>query len=103
MKLSGLSEYIQGFDGKPIRVASPDGDQELPVTDVLLNCLGAMKVTSGKDSIRVFALGSALFSSENELEIVPADLELLTQAVDQNVPGYHPFIQGQVYKLLESV
>lgn len=85
-----------GHDGKPKTII-------LTRKLALLNCLGSMKVENGLKAIEVYSIGTLLHRAKNTFKLTNnSELELLKKAVEQNNPGYMPFIQGQLLQYLEE-
>jgi hypothetical protein len=107
-KLEGLNEPVVTFAETP--VTYPELDKEgKPITSILtrklaiINCLGSMKVDNGIKAIQVYSIGTLLYKAEDSFNLKHEDeLDLLKDAVEQNVPGYVPFIQGQLLEYLKK-
>ena len=105
-KLDGLNEPVVTLAGLPVTYQELD-DNKQPITKTLtrklaiINCLGSMKVDNGIKAIQVYTIGTLLYKTDEPFEIKNTDeLDLLQKAVEQNAPGYVPFIQGQLLQYL---
>jgi hypothetical protein len=118
MNLSNLNQPILTFKGEPIktptgkRITDPDGSNprdettELTMQSALMQCLLLMKAEPGEESFRVFTLGTRLASITDQaptMGIDSKDMALLQHAINQNVVGYHSFIQGELWKYLKDI
>jgi len=101
-KLQGLNEALVTFAGSPLTYQEVGETDTKPLTRkiAILNCLGSMQTDNGLASIRVYGLGTQLYKTEDTFDLKGDDLVLLQKAVEQNKPGYVPFIQGQLLEYL---
>jgi len=95
MKLKGLQDIILQMTGSPI--LDNETKKAVARANILMGCLGAMKVDAPADSIIAFDLGTRIYRAEKGIcEVKPEEYAIIKKAIEQNVPGYFTFIQGQM-------
>lgn len=108
MKLTKLDDALRAFNGQELKNITP-ATIEAKATEeiitrktILLNCLGSSKPENGKEAITIYVLGTRLYEAEHEIDLDANELSVIKRAIDQNIPGYIPMIQGQVLQWLEQ-
>jgi len=101
MRLTELNTPITDFTGKPIATTGGEGES-FTVRTGLLNCLGTMKASDGKEAIQAFTVGSLISQAGEHCEIKAEQFALLKKAVEANTPQYVILVLGQLLLYLES-
>jgi len=99
MRLTELNTPITDFTGRPIPTTE---GESFTVRTGLLNCLGTMKASDGKEAIQAFTVGSLISQAGDECDIKAEQFAVVKRSVEVNTPQYVTLVLGQLMLYLES-
>jgi len=98
MKIN-LSKTLKALNGNELKDSS---GKCLTLKDVILNCIGFLKGTSGEQNVQIWNLSIKIYNTEGEIELSEDEFNLIEKALDSNAPSYIPIIIGQAIKMVKE-